>query len=217
MTKAMKAKPSSTKKPRTRRVKRTEQKKEKISEPVPPVEENKHSEQTPVISTRESKKRSKTQNCELIIALFDETVELVEQEIQNIRENPKTTKGVKFLRSLNKRLKNLRTRTYKVMKCKKKKGHNTKNSGFLKPVNISEDMAKFTGWDTKDLRSRVEVTKYICNYIKEHDLQNPEDRRQIRPDSKLQKLLGYNPKKEKKPLMYYSLQTHLKKHFPLSR
>jgi upstream activation factor subunit UAF30 len=101
------------------------------------------------------------------------------------------------------------------MKKKKKSGRtNNKNSGFLKPVPISKEMAKFTGWNQDELRSRVEVTKYICDYISQHDLQNPEDRRQIRPDTRLQKLLGFNPKKSKEPLRYYSLQTHLKHHFP---
>jgi len=139
----------------------------------------------------------------------------VEAEIQHLREGPAKTKGVKFLRSLNKNIKLLRNRTTRVMKQKKKSGRtNNKNSGFLKPVPISKEMAKFTGWDQEQLRSRVEVTKYICDYISEHDLQNPEDRRQIKPDIKLQKLLGYNPKKITEPLRYYSLQTHLKRHFP---
>jgi chromatin remodeling complex protein RSC6 len=89
---------------------------------------------------------------------------------------------------------------------------NNTNSGFLKPVKISSDMAKFTGWNPEEPHSRVEVTKYICDYIKENNLQNPADRREIQPDSKLQKLLGLK-NKEDEGLKYYSLQTHLKKHF----
>ena len=139
----------------------------------------------------------------------------IEKEIQQLREGPAKTKGVKFLRSLNKNMKLLRNRTARAMKRKHKTGRtNNKNSGFLKPVTISKEMAKFTGWDPNELKSRVEVTKYICKYISENNLQNPADRRQIKPDSKLQKLLGYNPKKNKEPLRYYSLQTHLKNHFP---
>ena len=160
-----------------------------------------------------NKRRSPTR--ESVLEDFETLIMSVEAEIQLLREGPAKTKGVKFLRSLNKNIKLLRNRTARVMKQKQKTGRtNNKNSGFLKPVSISKEMAKFTGWDPKELRSRVEVTKYICQYIAENDLQNPEDRRQIKPDSKLQKLLGYNPKKSKEPLRYYSLQTHLKRHFP---
>lgn len=160
-----------------------------------------------------TKRRSPTR--ESVLEDFESLIMSVDAEIQHLREGPAKTKGVKFLRSLNKNIKLLRNRTARVMKQKQKSGRtNNKNSGFLKPVSISKEMAKFTGWDPKELRSRVEVTKYICQYISENDLQNPEDRRQIKPDAKLQKLLGYNPKKSKEPLRYYSLQTHLKHHFP---
>jgi len=160
-----------------------------------------------------NKRRSPTR--ESVLEDFETLIMSIDAEIQHLREGPAKTKGVKFLRSLNKNVKLLRNRTARVMKQKQKTGRtNNKNSGFLKPVTISKEMAKFTGWDPKELRSRVEVTKYICQYISEHDLQNPEDRRQIKPDVKLQKLLGYNPKKNKEPLRYYSLQTHLKHHFP---
>jgi chromatin remodeling complex protein RSC6 len=95
----------------------------------------------------------------------------------------------------------------------RKAGTNT-SSGFLKPVKISKEMSKFTGWDTKELKSRVDVTKFLCNYIREHKLQNEGDKRQINPDQKLQKLLNYDPKTSTQPLTYYHLQTLLKSHFP---
>ena len=152
---------------------------------------------------------------ESVLSSMDDIVENIESEIQNLRDGPTKTKGIKFLRSVNKRIKILRGQTARVMRQKQKTGRsNNRNSGFLKPVRISDEMARFTNWDPKELRSRVQVTKYICDYIKEHDLQNPADRRQIKPDVKLQKLLGYNPKKNKDPLRYYSLQTYMKPHFP---
>jgi chromatin remodeling complex protein RSC6 len=147
---------------------------------------------------------------------FDSLVTSIDEEVNRLRESPSKAKGVKFLRSINKRLKALRTHALRVAKQRKassRKGNT--NSGFLKPVRISKELAKFTGWDHAQERSRVDVTKYICDYIKEHELQNPEDRRQIRvdEDSKLRNLLGYDSKKDKKPLTYYSLQTYLKRHF----
>ena len=83
------------------------------------------------------------------------------------------------------------------------------NGGFEKPVPISSELARFCHWSDEDLKSRVDVTKFICDYIAEHNLQNPDDRRQIRPDNKLKKLLGYDPKKQD-VLRYYTIQTCLK-------
>ena len=152
---------------------------------------------------------------ESVFELFDEIIKSVNEEINSLRECPGKTKGVKYLRSLNKSVKVLRNQTTRVIKQKPKSSRTSnKNSGFLKPVAISDEMARFTGWDSQELKSRVEVTKYICDYIKENGLQDASDRRQIKPDSKLQKLLGLTSKKQTEPLRYYSLQTHLKQHFP---
>ena len=149
---------------------------------------------------------------ESVLEEFDELVNSLEEEVARLREDKKAS-GVKYLRSLGKRLKTLRNRTNRAMKKKRtiKRAVNT-NSGFLKPVKISKEMAKFAGWDQSELKSRVDVTKYICKYIKDNDLQNPTDRRQILADTKLTKLLEYNPKSDQ-PLTYYSIQSHIKKHF----
>jgi len=164
----------------------------------------------PVTDDTPRTKQRKVVDRDSVLRDFDSLVESIDSEIENMREN-KSVVNTKFLRSLNKNIKLLRTECTRMMK-KKTERKNNSTSGFLKPVNISTEMAKFTGWDAKDLRSRVEVTKYVCDYIKEHDLQNPEDRREIMPDAKLQKLLGLEPKDG--AIKYYSLQTHLKKHFP---
>lgn len=159
------------------------------------------------------KKKRYVPTKESVIGEFNDLVVAIDEEIARLRESSSKTKGVKFLRSLNKRVKTVRGHTARVMKQKQKtKRTNNTNSGFLKPVQISKEMAKFTGWESETLRSRVDVTKYICNYIREHELQNPEDRRQIRADKKLAKLLEYKHDDEK-PLTYYRLQTYMKKHF----
>jgi len=79
--------------------------------------------------------------------------------------------------------------------CKPKRVNKTRglnqNSGLQKPVNISEQMAKFAGWVPTELHSRVEVTKIICTYIKSNNLQKPENRRIILLDTNLKNLLAY--------------------------
>lgn len=59
-------------------------------------------------------------------------------------------------------------------------------NNFYISVKISTEMAKFTGWDKDE-------TKYLCQYIRDNNLQNPKDKRQILTDSKLQKLLRFDP------------------------
>lgn len=173
--------------------------------------------ETETVSEEESEKRRVVPTRESVEAELTSLVESVEQEVARLRDASGKAKGVKFLRVIGKRLKNLRTHALRVMKQKKtsQRKKTMTNSGFLKPVRISKELAKFTGWNEEELRSRVDVTKYICNYIKEHNLQNPSDRRQIKidEDAKLKKLLNYDAKKEKTPLTYYTLQSHLKSHF----
>ena len=194
--------------------------KEEVPETVqPPVQEPELSDveadSEPVVESEslDSDKKSRQLLTKETVSMgFDELVSVIDSEIEHLRENQQKSKGVKFLRSLGKKLKTLKSHTVRVMKQKTKTNRkNNTNSGFLKPVRISQDMAKFTGWKTDDLKSRVDVTKYICNYIRENNLQNPEDRRQILADKKLSKLLDYQ--QDDKPLTYYRIQTYMKKHF----
>jgi len=123
------------------------------------------------------------------------------------------SRGIKFLKSLNKSLKVLHNDSMKVMKVKKSASKKNVTSGFLKPINISSEMASFTGWDPKQLYSRVSVTQHICEYIKKNNLFNPEDKRQIKCDAKLKSLLRYDPATSAEPLTYFRLQQYLKPHF----
>jgi upstream activation factor subunit UAF30 len=63
----------------------------------------------------------------------------------------------------------------------------TKNSAFMKPMQPSEHLAKIVG--TARL-PRTEVTKKIWAHIKKHKLQNPQNKREILADDKLQPIFG---------------------------
>ncbi len=150
-----------------------------------------------------------------VMAEFKNLIESIDEEIVKLRETTAKSKGVKFLRTINKRIRILQKHALRISKQQRKTvKRNNVNSGFRKPVQISNELTKFTGWEQGVMRSRVDVTKFICDYIKKNNLQNPEDRRQIRveEDANLKKLLKYDGK-DKQPLTYYTLQTYLKHHF----
>ncbi len=148
---------------------------------------------------------------------FDALLKRVDEEVNKLRDNEekvKGGKGVKFLRSVNKAIKILKSDSLRVLRSKTKSNRpRTTTSGFMKPVRISPEMASFTEWPVDKLCSRVDVTKFICKYIKENNLQNPSDKRQIAVDDKLSALLKYNPLTAANPLTYFRLQQYIQPHF----
>lgn len=131
-------------------------------------------------------------------------------ELDNLKSS------LKLLKSTASRLKHLRNDLVRVLR-KTKREHAPKdksklsNSGLMKPVSISKDLAAFMGVDASTLHSRVSVTNSICTYIKEKNLQNPSNKREIVPDDKLVKLLGY--KEGAQPLTYFYIQQLIQPHF----
>jgi chromatin remodeling complex protein RSC6 len=161
---------------------------------------------------------------ETVDADFNSLLERVESEITRLRESSDKVKvrGIKFLRTVSKTLKTLHADSKRVMKLKKKNARRPGvASGFLKPIRISAELASFTGWDVNSQYSRVEVTKFICKYIKDNNLFDQNDKRLILVDDKLKRLLNNydpaNPPKDKDgkpaPLNYFRLQRYLKNHF----
>lgn len=67
------------------------------------------------------------------------------------------------------------------------KASKTAGTGFMKPMTPSADLAQIVG---KKPLPRTEVTKKMWEYIKKHDLQAPENRRNINADAKLKPIFG---------------------------
>ena len=86
-------------------------------------------------------------------------------------------------------------------------------SGFAKATEISTELCSFLGKPQGTEMARTEVTKYLTQYIKQHELQDKDNRRKILPDVPLQKLL--NVKKDDE-VTYFNLQKYMKVHFPKS-
>jgi chromatin remodeling complex protein RSC6 len=61
------------------------------------------------------------------------------------------------------------------------------NSAFMKPLNVSEDLAAVVG---KGPMARSEVVKKLWAYIKKNNLQDPSNKRNINADADLKKVFG---------------------------
>jgi chromatin remodeling complex protein RSC6 len=61
------------------------------------------------------------------------------------------------------------------------------NSAFMKPLNVSDDLAAIVG---KGPLPRSEVVKKLWVYIKKNNLQDPTNKRNINADESLKKVFG---------------------------
>ncbi len=62
-----------------------------------------------------------------------------------------------------------------------------KNNALTKPVNLTPALEEVVG---KGPMTRAEVTSKVWVYIKQHELQDAQDKRQINPDAKLAQVIG---------------------------
>jgi chromatin remodeling complex protein RSC6 len=85
-------------------------------------------------------------------------------------------------------------------------------SGFAKPAALSKELCDFLKQPYGTEMARTDVTKFLTKYIKEHSLQQESDKRIIKPDAPLYKLLGLTNESEQ--ITYFNLQKYMKPHFP---
>jgi len=146
---------------------------------------------------------------------FQKFFELYKNELASCKKVPPQTV------SLLKYAKQLMSDSFKLLKINSKSYgpdgeiiHKvSSNSGFLKPVRISQELADFLNVDVQEPITRVMITKKICEYIKLHDLQNPNDRREIVLDHVLAKLFDVDPTIETdKITTYYKIQQQVLRH-----
>ncbi len=147
----------------------------------------------------------------------DETIysdELTEQ-FENVIETINTFKSsinalqtqIKFLE------KGVRRELYQVHKTiKKKKTGNKKPSGFATPSPISKELCNFMGIEPNSEIARTVVTRHIIQYIRDNNLQYPENKRIIIPDKKLATLLNVEDDNQT-VVTYFNIQRFMNKHF----
>src|SRR3954465_11675303 len=82
-------------------------------------------------------------------------------------------------------------------------GGGQKHTGLQQPLQPSKELAAVVG---PGPLPRGEGVRKVWDYIKQHDLQNPENRREILADSKLEPVFG------KKKVTMFEMNKHLARH-----
>jgi len=143
-------------------------------------------------------------------AAFDDFVRLQEQ-FNDMSLALKNSMAV--LKNLNKKY----TKLYKASQKKKQKrgqsnadGTKRSSNGFAKPTKLSPSLCKFLGVPEGSEMGRVDVTKGLTKYIKDNGLVDNDDKRIIKPDSKLRAILSV---KDGDQVTYFNLQKYIKHHF----
>jgi len=92
---------------------------------------------------------------------------------------------------------------------KNKTKGNRKPSGFAKPSKISPQLCVFMKKEKGVEVARTEVTQFLIQYIKDKNLPDPENKKIIKPDAQLTKLLDCGTQE----VTYFNLQKYMNKHF----
>jgi len=143
--------------------------------------------------------------------------EKINLQIGSVSSMIKTLKGIEgSLKEATKTIQKESKGKKRVLSQEEKEKRRT-TSGFNKPTPISKELASFMGLSEGAEASRVDVTRSIISYIKEHNLQ---DGRQFKVDDKLKALLGdaVHPINSKQPELgmgytYFNVPSYMKRHF----
>ena len=201
---------------KTTRAKATPKPKELVEEPVVETQVEPQVEapvEVPSTVVEETVEDSMRQRFEKLIKAKQELMNELKKEIQELRKMQRDHEHA------------LKDASKKSRKKKVRDENSTKKpSGFASPVIVSDELYNFLapfGVKKGDPIARTDVTRYITTYIKDHDLQNPDHRREIVPDASLKRLFGpamehKDPNDASSPLVYtyLKLQRYLSQHFP---
>lgn len=187
-------------------VKKTVTKKKSVKDEAP--KEEPILETTPVTESVTESVSESVPESELVTETdkVDPTVESINALIGKFEMFEKESKVAKT--ELRKVLKSYQKKSFKKTR---KVDPNRQPTGFAKPSLISEELCKFLDKPSGTKMARTDVTKEVNKYIKEHNLQNPANKKEIKADATLTKLLNL---KKGDDLNYFSLQKFLKDHFP---
>jgi upstream activation factor subunit UAF30 len=163
-------------------------------------------------STESKVEESKTVSSESILTSIDAKIQQVYSVISSLKNDSKALR--KEILANKKAFEKLEKKTSKKKRAAPVEGEEVKprNSGFMRPVKISDELASFLGKTTGTVMGRQDANDEIRQYVALHNLKETEKGkgRNINPDAKLSALLKL-PKDEQ--LTYFNLQKYMKPHF----
>ena len=177
-------------------------------EPVPEPSLEEKLETTIENNAELKKKTTKKLTKEKIQQDLENLFEIYKEELAGLKKKPAQKV------SLQKYLTSMKNDVFRLLKIRNKAATDRpkSNSGFNKPVKVSQDLASFIKVKPDDEVTRVLITQKLCAYVKDHNLQNPKDRREILPDTELKKLFKIDESNPDDKLTYYSIQRKIQSH-----
>lgn len=117
--------------------------------------------------------------------------------------------------ALRNELKNLaklvrKVRSHQEDPTGEKQKERTKNNGFNRKMEVTDNLKEFLGLEPDGVVSRSDVTRRINKYIKENDLKHPDNGRVIVMDEKLTKLLS---PPEGEQITFLNMQRYISPHY----
>ena len=170
--------------------------------------------------TKSKAKTKSAKTVEVAAPVVETTAETVEKVVTLTDDFQSLLATVNSLRSqltsVCSQIRTLQKRAERELKAankankKRRKKTDRKPSGFVKPTEISNELATFLNKEHGTEMARTQVTKEINVYIRAHNLQDPKNGRRILADKPLRKLLRLDKNTE---LTYFNLQRYMKPHF----
>jgi upstream activation factor subunit UAF30 len=167
----------------------------------------------PVVVVAEAKvDETKSLSSDAILTAVDAKIQQVSSIIASLKNDSKALR--KQIAQDKKVADKLAKKSAKKKRAAPVEGEEVKprNSGFMRPVKISDELASFLGKATGTVMGRQDANDEIRQYVALHNLKETEKGkgRNINPDAKLSSLLKL-PSGEQ--LTYFNLQKYMKPHF----
>ena len=136
----------------------------------------------------------------------EESIKILLNSVNTIKSA--LTEVVSQIKTLEKKIKKeKKTQTKQVSSSAQKQ---RKPTGLALPTTISKELAEFMKETHEKKIARTDVTSYLIKYIKNNNLQDENDKRNINPDEKLSKIF-LNPNNEM--ITFFNMQKYINHHF----